>query len=202
MAFGSVATAVARHSPRASISVLWCSAMGRSQPSRMEAAVSGRPFTQRSRSNCSHCIAPQCGQGTKYRCWSEASNSRSIRLPLDRRGRDHEHLAPVRKGRGPRFRQRDRIAFLVGRGRIGVHLVEEDISRGHRRSPVALLAPVSTRMPRETPSTASNSRHRATGPGSPSRAAPGCRRSADQAAPARSAWPSPLSAALQHRPGA
>ena len=36
------------------------------------------------------------------------------RQPPDRRGRDHEHLAPVREGGGPGFRQRDRIAFLVG----------------------------------------------------------------------------------------
>ena len=61
-----------------------------------------------------------------------------LELPLDpaqapdRRGRDHEHLAPVREGRGPRLGQRDRIAFLVGRGRIGVDLVEKDVARRHR----------------------------------------------------------------------
>jgi hypothetical protein len=40
------------------------------------------------------------------------------------RGRDHEHLAPVREGRGPRLPHR--------RGRIGIDLVEKDVARGHR----------------------------------------------------------------------
>ena len=52
--------------------------------------------------------------------------------PPDRRGRDHEHLAPVREGGGARFGQRDRIAFFVSRGRIGIDLVEKDVARGHR----------------------------------------------------------------------
>lgn len=36
----------------------------------------------------------------------------------NRRGRDHEHLAPVREGGRPRLGQRDRIAFLVGGGLV------------------------------------------------------------------------------------
>ncbi len=52
--------------------------------------------------------------------------------PPDRRRRDHEHFAPVREGGGPCLGQRDRIALLVGRGRVGIDLVEEDITRGHR----------------------------------------------------------------------
>ncbi len=34
------------------------------------------------------------------------------------------------EGQGARLGQRDRIAFLVGRGRIGVDLVEEDYRAG------------------------------------------------------------------------
>jgi hypothetical protein len=49
--------------------------------------------------------------------------------PPDGRGRDQEHLAPVREGQRPGFGQRHRIAFLGGRGRIGVDLVEEDVPR-------------------------------------------------------------------------
>ena len=52
MECGSVALAVARHSPCASMSVLRCSAMGFSQASQEYCAVSGWPFSQRSRSNC------------------------------------------------------------------------------------------------------------------------------------------------------
>ena len=55
---------VARHTPRSSISVLRCSEIGCSQPSQWYSAVSGRPFSQRSRSNFSHCSWPQCGHGT------------------------------------------------------------------------------------------------------------------------------------------
>ena len=76
---GSWDLAVLRHSPAASIAVLWCSAIGVSQPAQWYAAVWGSPFAQRRRSNSSHCIWPQCGQGTKYRRWSLASYSRSIR---------------------------------------------------------------------------------------------------------------------------
>ena len=51
--------------------------------------------------------------------------------PADRGRRDHEHLAPMREGGGARFGQRDRVAFLVGRGRIGIDLVEKHVARGH-----------------------------------------------------------------------
>jgi hypothetical protein len=53
----------------------------------------------------------------------------------DRRRRDQEDLAPVREGQRARFGEPDRVAFLVGRGRIGVDLVEEDVARRHRAQP-------------------------------------------------------------------
>ena len=64
-----------------------------------------------------------------------------LELPLDpaqapdRRRRDQEHLAPMGEGQRPRLGQRDRVAFLVGRGRIGVDLVEEDVARRRRAQP-------------------------------------------------------------------
>ena len=51
----------------------------RRSPRRRRPRSRGLPFSQRSRSNFSHCDVPQCGQATKYRRWSEASYSRSIR---------------------------------------------------------------------------------------------------------------------------
>ncbi len=59
-------------------------------------------------------------------------------LPLDaadapdRRRRHQEQLPPVREGQRPRLGEPDRVAFLVGRGRIGVDLVEEHVARRHR----------------------------------------------------------------------
>src|SRR5512134_397823 len=82
MESGSAGVAVDRHSPSASIVVLWCSAIGCSQPSQMYAAVLGRPFSHLSRSNVGYCFSPQCGHRTKNRRWSEASYSRSIRERL------------------------------------------------------------------------------------------------------------------------
>jgi hypothetical protein len=52
--------------------------------------------------------------------------------PPDGRRRDQEHLAPMGEGQRPCLCQRDRIAFLVGRGRIGIDLVEEDVPRRSR----------------------------------------------------------------------
>ena len=63
---------------------------------------------------------------------------RGLKLPLDpgkptdRRGRDHEHLAAMGKGCRAGLGQRDRIAFLVSGGRIGVNLIQKHITRGHR----------------------------------------------------------------------
>ena len=54
------------------------------------------------------------------------------REPLDRRRRGEEHLAPPRERARPRLGQRNRIAFLVGRGRIGIDLVEKQVARRHR----------------------------------------------------------------------
>jgi len=51
------------------------------------------------------------------------------RQPPDRGRRDQQHLAPMREGQRPGFGQRDRITFLVRRGRIGIDLVEEDVAR-------------------------------------------------------------------------
>ena len=54
-----------------------------------------------------------------------------LELPLDagqpahRGRRDHEHLAPMREGGGARLGQRDRVALLVGRGRIGINLYKK-----------------------------------------------------------------------------
>lgn len=50
-------------------------------------------------------------------------------------GRDQKHLAPMGEGQRPRLGQRDRIAFLVGRGGIGVDLVKEDVARGRGAQP-------------------------------------------------------------------
>ena len=50
----------------------------------------------------------------------------------DRGRRDQEDLAPMGEGQRPRLGEPDRVAFLVGRSRIGVDLVEEDVSRRHR----------------------------------------------------------------------
>src|SRR5512134_1616484 len=50
------------------------------------------------------------------------------REALDRRRRSEEHLAPPGEGARPGFRQRHRIALVVGRRRIGVDLVEEQMS--------------------------------------------------------------------------
>ena len=61
-----------------------------------------------------------------------------LELPLDarqpphRRRRDHEHLAPMREGGGPCLGQRDRVALFVGRGRIGIDLIQKHIAGGHR----------------------------------------------------------------------
>ena len=54
------------------------------------------------------------------------------RQPLDRRRRGEEHLAPPGEGARPRFGQRHRIALVVGRRRIGVDLVEEQVAHRHR----------------------------------------------------------------------
>ena len=54
------------------------------------------------------------------------------REPLDRRRRAEQDLRPPREGARARFGERDRIAFLVGRGRIGIDLVEEQVPRRHR----------------------------------------------------------------------
>ena len=54
------------------------------------------------------------------------------REPLDRRCRAEQDLRPPREGPRAGFGKRDRIAFLVGRGRIGIHLVEEEVPRRHR----------------------------------------------------------------------
>src|SRR5512132_4156389 len=52
------------------------------------------------------------------------------RQALDGRGRGEEHLAPP--GERPRagFGEGDRIAFVVGRRRIGVDLVEKQVAHG------------------------------------------------------------------------
>ena len=54
------------------------------------------------------------------------------REAVDRRGRGEEDLRPPREGARARLGERDRIAFLVGRRRIGIDLVEEEIARRHR----------------------------------------------------------------------
>ncbi len=61
--------------------------------------------------------------------------------PPDRRRRDQEHLAPMGEGQRPRLGQRHRVAFLVGRGRIGVDLVEEDVARRGRAQPDRRVRP-------------------------------------------------------------
>ena len=52
--------------------------------------------------------------------------------PLDRRRRRKERLAPPREGARACFGQRNRIALLVGRRRIGIDLVQKQIARRHR----------------------------------------------------------------------
>ena len=47
----------------------------------------------------------------------------------------------MRKGGGARLGQRDRIAFLVGGGRIGIDLVEKHVARGHRAQPGRAVRP-------------------------------------------------------------
>ena len=84
------------------------------------------------------------------------------RQPLDRRRRHLKHLAPPGEGPRARFRQRHRLAFLIGRRRIGVDIVERHCWR--RSSPGCR---------RGTPSTASCCRCRASAPAPPCRAAPG-----------------------------
>ena len=52
------------------------------------------------------------------------------RLPLERRRRDHEHLAPL-EGARARFGERDRVTLEVDVARITVDFVEKEIA--HRR---------------------------------------------------------------------
>src|ERR687892_1969054 len=71
------------------------------------------------------------------RVWPESTVmvSREIR-PLDPREalrlrrRDQQNLAPL-EGRGPSLCEQDRIAFALDVARIPVHLVEEQVARGH-----------------------------------------------------------------------
>src|SRR5690606_23749856 len=103
--------------------------MAASQPSQMYSAVSGRPFCQRSRSNFSHCIAPQCGHGTKYRRWSDASNSRSMR--------DSPRIVGVEKsalrgGAIARYSERtENLNAIRGRLELTEHLRTNAFDRSH-----------------------------------------------------------------------
>ena len=56
----------------------------------------------------------------------------NARNPLDRRCRGKERLAPPREGPRACFGQRNRVALLVGRRRIGIDLVQEQVARRHR----------------------------------------------------------------------
>ena len=117
----------------ASIAVLWCSAI---RPSQRLACIRrglglallpAQPLELQPlhglRSAGRHEVAPLVGGLVLALDPREA---------VDRRGRGEEHLAPLREGQRPRLGERDRIAFLVGRGRIGVDLVEEEVARRHR----------------------------------------------------------------------
>ena len=130
---GSCASAVGRHSPASSIAVLWCSAIRPSQASQYVvrglglALLPAQPLEPQPlhlpAMRARHEVAPLVAMPrTRARCARGRGSSAS------RRG------TPWTPGEGPRARlgERDRIAFLVGRGRIGVDLVEEEVARRHR----------------------------------------------------------------------
>ena len=55
--------------------------------------------------------------------------------------RDQQRLAPMREGQRARLGQRNRIPFLIRRGRIGIDLVQKQISRRGRAQPHRRVRP-------------------------------------------------------------